>query len=407
MSDVPSFSSILDVNWKALLPGDKGIDWDLFSSYGGLLGLACLSIYCGAYGSLRSRTSKDREQKKKQSEKKGEKNEEESEEESEDEEEDMEVVSLEDAWWFPVIGSFVLFGLFLVIKFFGKEWINWVLGWYFSFAGVGSIARSAIALTKLIVGRERWGQFERIEIRVTKRKTGKFKAERSGNGDKNQKDGLFSLMSRTFLHKLVFRIGSLLSISWRTPSTFLLALSTIPSILYRLSPSSRRSVLLTDILAMSFSHNALSLIKLDSFATGCALLSGLFVYDIWWVFGTRVMVEVATGLDVPIKLLWAKSVHFSDARGFTMLGLGDIVIPGTFVALALRFDTRDGRGRTPWFFYGTLTAYALGLVTTMTVMHVWGHAQPALLYLSPGCIGGFLLTAVLRGELAEAWKWRS
>ncbi|KAG7091048.1 hypothetical protein E1B28_010107 [Marasmius oreades] len=377
MNGVPSFS-IQDVNWRSLLPRNKEIDWDLLSSYAGLLGLACLSIYCGAYGSVGS--GKDKEKKKTEKD--------EDEDESEDNDEDMEVVSLEDAWWFPVIGSFVLFGLFLVIKYFGKEWINWVLGWYFSFAGVGSIARSAIALTKFVIGRERWGQFERIEIKVNKGKSGKSKVEKSGDGDKKKKD------------------ETLLSISWRTPSMFLIALSTIPSVLYRLSPPSRRSVLFTDILAMSFSHNALSLIKLDSFATGCALLSGLFVYDIWWVFGTRVMVEVATGLDVPIKLLWAKSLHFSDARGFTMLGLGDIVIPGTFITLALRFDLRNGRTRTPWFFYGTLTAYVLGLVATMTVMHVWGHAQPALLYLSPGCIGGFVLVAVLRGELAEAWKWK-
>jgi hypothetical protein len=27
-------------------------DWDVLSSYAGLLGLACFSIYCGSYGSL-------------------------------------------------------------------------------------------------------------------------------------------------------------------------------------------------------------------------------------------------------------------------------------------------------------------------------------------------------------------
>lgn len=40
------------------------------------------------------------------------------------------------------------------------------------------------------------------------------------------------------------------------------------------------------------------------------------------------MVEVATKLDVPIKLLWPKSINFSDESGFTLLGLGDVVIPG-------------------------------------------------------------------------------
>ncbi len=33
----------------------------------------------------------------------------------------------------------------------------------------------------------------------------------------------------------------------------------------------------------------MSLLKIDSFRTGCILLSGLFLYDVWWVFGTTVV----------------------------------------------------------------------------------------------------------------------
>ncbi|KAF8829270.1 hypothetical protein HHX47_DHR3001068 [Lentinula edodes] len=124
---------------------------------------------------------------------------------------------------------------------------------------------------------------------------------------------------------------------------------------------------------------------LDSFKTGTALLSGLFIYDIWWVFGTPVMVEVATKLDVPIKLLWPKSINFSDESGFTLLGLGDVVIPGCFVALALRFDhhryLKKGKAFSKPYFYASLLAYILGLVATMSVMHIFKAAQPALLYL--------------------------
>lgn len=196
-----------------------------------------------------------------------------------------------------------------------------------------------------------------------------------------------------------------LSMSWRTPSLLLFPLGALPSILYTFSTASRKSVLLTDVLSMSFSHNALSLLKIDSFKTGSILLSGLFFYDIWWVFGTEVvsevlsmylltshlhnfqMVHVATSLDIPIKLLWPKSMSFSDERGFTMLGLGDIVIPGTFIALALRYDYHRHSTSSPTrpfakpYFWAALTAYIVGLVTTMAVMHFFGKAQPALLYL--------------------------
>ncbi|AQK67870.1 Signal peptide peptidase [Zea mays] len=57
---------------------------------------------------------------------------------------------------------------------------------------------------------------------------------------------------------------------------------------------------------------------------GAILLGGLFVYDIFWVFFTPVMVSVAKSFDAPIKLLFPTA----DAeRPFSMLGLGDIVIP--------------------------------------------------------------------------------
>lgn len=196
----------------------------------------------------------------------------------------------------------------------------------------------------------------------------------------------------------------LVSLSWRSPSLFLLPMGALPSVLYTFSPASHKSVLLTDILSLSFSHNALSLLKIDSFKTGCILLSGLFFYDIWWVFGTEVvsgrdpkfqyselicsqMVKVATTLDVPIKLLWPKSITFSDARGFTMLGLGDIVVPGIFISLALRYDYHCFSNASPQdsfrkpYFYASLTAYICGLIATMSVMHFFRKAQPALLYL--------------------------
>lgn len=99
------------------------------------------------------------------------------------------------------------------------------------------------------------------------------------------------------------------------------------------------------------------------------------------------MVKVATNLDVPIKLLWAKSLSFSPERGFTMLGLGDIVVPGMFVALALRYDQHRGAQRgqharySKPYFCAALAAYVAGLGATMAVMHVFKAAQPALLYL--------------------------
>ena len=88
-------------------------------------------------------------------------------------------------------------------------------------------------------------------------------------------------------HKL-----ELASFSCRTPSILLAPLGVIPSLLYIFYSGPSKSILLTNILALSFVHNAMSMLKIDSFRTGSILLSGLFLYDIWWVFGTKVVCNV-------------------------------------------------------------------------------------------------------------------
>jgi presenilin-like A22 family membrane protease len=91
---------------------------------------------------------------------------------------------------------------------------------------------------------------------------------------------------------------------------------------------------LSNLLAEAFALGALAVLGLDSFATGLILLAGLFVYDIFWVFGTEVMVSVAKSFDAPVKILFPKNLIAALSAPqmgkleFAMLGLGDIVIPG-------------------------------------------------------------------------------
>lgn len=87
-----------------------------------------------------------------------------------------------------------------------------------------------------------------------------------------------------------------------------------------------------------------------------------------------------------------------------MLGLGDIVVPGIFIALLLRFDNSLKRN-TNTYFYATFVAYFLGLMATIFVMHVFKHAQPALLYLVPACLGTPLLLALIKGDIKALFKY--
>ncbi|KAJ1881100.1 hypothetical protein LPJ66_011384, partial [Kickxella alabastrina] len=141
-----------------------------------------------------------------------------------------------------------------------------------------------------------------------------------------------------------------------------------------------------------------------------------------------VMVSVAKNFDAPIKVVFPKELLPADGvLKMTMLGLGDIVVPGIFVALCLRFDRHQylarlgylkdkplpaalkglhrGFGFPTPYFNSCMAAYVAGLVTTITVMHTFKAAQPALLYLSPACILSVVLTGLARGEISQVFAY--
>ena len=99
----------------------------------------------------------------------------------------------------------------------------------------------------------------------------------------------------------------------------------------------------------------------------------------------------------------------------SLLGLGDIVIPGFFLALLLRFDAHQAKQPVEKvsihanfpkpYFHSCLVAYVLGLVTTLVVMIQFNAAQPALLYLVPACLGSSFGCAMLRGEVKELLEY--
>ena len=163
--------------------------------------------------------------------------------------------------------------------------------------------------------------------------------------------------------------------------------------------------ILNNVLGLAFSVQGIALLSLGSYKNGAILLGGLFIYDVFWVFGTDVMVSVAKSFDAPIKLTFPRNI-FAEQFTFSMLGLGDIVIPGFFVALLLRFDKVRRHKGSP-FFQWSYRAYIAGLLTTIGVMHVFKAAQPALLYLVPFCLGASFVTGVAYGEWTTPMGRRS
>lgn len=177
---------------------------------------------------------------------------------------------------------------------------------------------------------------------------------------------------------------------------------------------------LNNILGISFCLQGIERFSLGTYKIGAILLVGLFFYDIFWVFGTDVMVTVAKKLDGPIKILFPRGSLVPNIDTgkleLSLLGLGDIVIPGFFLSLLLRFDAHNAEAPNsssvsdqnmihanfpkPYFHTGLL-AYIAGLGTTLLVMIQFKAAQPALLYLVPACLGSSFLCAVMRGEVKQ------
>ncbi|KAL9117215.1 MAG: hypothetical protein Q9187_006249, partial [Circinaria calcarea] len=98
---------------------------------------------------------------------------------------------------------------------------------------------------------------------------------------------------------------------------------------------------LTNLVGFSFSYSALQLMSPTTCWTGTLVLTALFFYDIYFVFFTPLMITVATSLDIPVKLLFPRPPGVNDKpnkKALSMLGLGDVVIPGMMIGFALRFD---------------------------------------------------------------------
>ena len=66
-----------------------------------------------------------------------------------------------------------------------------------------------------------------------------------------------------------------------------------------------------NLLGLAFAVNGVELLHLSNVITGVILLGGLFFYDIFWVFGTDVMVTVAKSFEAPIKLVFPQVYNIS------------------------------------------------------------------------------------------------
>lgn len=263
---------------------------------------------------------------------------------------------------FPFIASVALFSLYIVFKLFSKDHINLLLTCYFFFLEVLALAH----LMSPVIGKLVPSSIPNVPFHIGFTK---------GKGGQKQ---------------------SLIDYDFSSHDVLCLIISLGIGIWYLFT----KHWIANNLFGVAFAVNGVELLHLNNVVTGIILLSGLFVYDIFWVFGTNVMVTVAKNFDAPIKLVFPQDLleNGLSAKNFAMLGLGDIVIPGIFIALLLRFDLSLKR-KSRTYFYTAYVAYLFGLLFTIGIMHVFRHAQPALLYLVPACAGAPMLIALIKGDV--------
>ncbi|XP_017877580.1 minor histocompatibility antigen H13 [Ceratina calcarata] len=317
-------------------------------AYGSLIVMAILPIFFGSYRAVRHH--KEQQQQCKESG------------------EQPETMSCKEAAIFPFISSFALVGLYVLYKVFAKDYVNQVLAGYFFFVGILALCHLTSPLISSLVP-------------AAIPKTPYHIQFTRGEGDKAE-----HIINYKFnFHDIVCLICCSLVGAW-----YLL----------------KKHWIANNLFGIAFAINGVELLHVNNVVTGCILLCGLLFYDAFWVFGTDVMVTVAKSFEVPIKLVFPQDILEKGltASNFAMLGLGDIVLPGIFIALLLRFDNSLSR-KTNVYFYSTFFAYFMGLLATILIMHLFNHAQPALLYLVPACLGTPLLLALAKGDLKALFSY--
>jgi Signal peptide peptidase len=212
-----------------------------------------------------------------------------------------------------------------------------------------------------------------------------------------------------------------------------------------------------DVMGACMCIMFLSIIKLNSIRVASILLVVAFAYDIFFVFvtpiifkGESVMITVATsggppkadpswcekypddancqGGD-PLPMLFTVPRIGDYQGGASLLGLGDIVLPGLLLSFAARLDAAKqllgvisgGNGSTTaytcqedkcWgafrfcnggYFAPLVVAYAVGLFMANSAVYLMNMGQPALLYLVPCCLGTIGYMGWRRKELKDLW----
>eukprot|EP00877_Chromochloris_zofingiensis_P002263 jgi/Chrzof1/12037/Cz06g19010.t1 len=271
-----AFFGLLGIGQLQFLYSQKWADLPYF------IGLAVMTIYIGAHRGL---TTKQRQQ-----------------------------ITIKEGVLAPVFASISLFSVYLIIKFLPNLDLQLLLNAYFWLLGTFAIAGASIPLL------------------------------RRATGPLGRKSIQFSVPDGWVLDDK----GTSVNEVKLAPSDLAAAALAVGLASAELA-GHHTNFTLNNLIACLVATDILQLLGIRSFRTAALMLFGLLAYDVFWVFGSpavvgdNVMLAVATSdaITGPTRLLFPRipgGMGEAAEFPFSLLGLGDIAIPGLLACLALRYD---------------------------------------------------------------------
>ncbi|KAI0143487.1 signal peptide peptidase-domain-containing protein [Xylariaceae sp. FL1272] len=386
---------------------------------------------------------------------------------------------------FPILAGTVLIGLYYLIKWLeDPDILNKILKVYFSvmsLASLGKLFADGLHVLTTFVFPTVWVSSNGRVYHIDGKKQQQRYSQEGSTGqvpDDAKRSPLPGCLSSLQLsvrtNNLLWGVRHLLTEEWtvrlaihgivneKVKASFNdilgIVLAVGANVIYHILPSN----FISNVMGYAFSYFGIIVMSPTTFGIGSGVLFGLFFYDIVMVFYTPYMVTVATKLDAPVKLV------FEGPTRASMLGLGDIVVPGMFIGLCLRFDlymyyhrqrklqpvelsSSDENSTTAetqrmvikpgyvnpqgqwgdrfWgtsllnifspdatprlkasafpkpYFHAAMFGYLIAMVVTLVMLLAFKHAQPALLYLVPGVVAAVWVTGAIRGEVKDMWAY--
>ncbi|KAG5419942.1 hypothetical protein I9W82_001822 [Candida metapsilosis] len=360
---------------------------------------------------------------------------------------DLESIGISELTWthvalMPIVAGLSLTGMYYCIK--KKISISSVLKWYFilltpanTYITLNTLSTMVVRNVTHLFGKDSRAVFERYRIAVAKDQElfplgvlenidlEKFISEDKKKGGDEDEDTdvdakvIKSLKLKQYIedqHLTIFSETDLKSGAFEFNGIFdiklliVLPISLLTGYGYYKNYTNWKW---SNFVAFNFVISSFQQFQMTNFKLAFALLLGLFVYDIYFVFGTEIMLTVATTLDVPMKLSIPKWYE----QGLSILGLGDIVIPGLLCSLCLRFDVVNHYKRNtdePFhhltkyakpYFTVSLVFYSIGIIATLVALNVYKRGQPALLYIVPSLVLGVSGYSYIKGEFDQLWNF--